>query len=186
MKVRNPTRADGFTLPPLPETAVPDLTDAEVRERLFETLRKQDTGMLGLNGDRDQLPQPMTAFIEKGEETLYFFTRDDSDLAQAVSAGRTDGIYVFGEKNRNLFATLTGTLSVATDTARVDQFWNPVVGAWYPDGKDDPHLRVLTFNASNAQVWLSDGGLVKFAFEIAKANLTHTLPDAGQKADLKL
>ena len=163
-----------------------DLTDAEVRERLFDTIRKQDTGMLGLNGDRDQLPQPMTAFLEKGEETIYFFTRDDTDLAQAVSAGRTDGIFVFAEKNKNLFATLTGTLSVTTDKARVDQFWNPVVGAWYPGGKDDPQLRVLTFNASDAQVWISDGGLAKFAFEIAKANVNHTLPDVGQKADLDL
>lgn len=163
-----------------------DLTDAEVRERLFETLRKQDTGMLGLNGDRDQLPQPMTAFIEKGEETIYFFTRDDSELAQAVTGGRTNGIYVFAEKGRNLFATLTGTLSISQDTARVDQFWNPVVGAWYPGGKDDPHLRVLTFDPNDAQVWVSGDGLVKFAFEIARANIRHELPAVGQKTDLSL
>lgn len=163
-----------------------DLTDAEVRERLFDTLRKQDTGMLGLNGDKDQLPQPMTAFIEKGEETIYFFTRAESDLAKAVTGGRTDGIYVFAEKGGNLYATVTGTLSLAVDREKVDKFWNPVVGAWYPEGKDDPQLRVLTLNPSDAQVWISDDGLVKFAFEVAKANITKTLPDAGQQTDLKL
>ena len=100
--------------------------------------------------------------------------------------GRTNGIYVFAEKSRDLFATLTGTLSLSQDRARIDQFWNPVAGAWYPGGKDDPQLRVLKFDPSKAQVWISDDGLAKFAFEVAKANATHTLPDVGQKADLNV
>jgi general stress protein 26 len=61
-----------------------------------------------------------------------------------------------------------------------------VLAAWYPEGKDDPHLMILRFDGEDGRIWVSDGGLVKFAFEIAKANLTKTLPDAGGVTDVRL
>ena len=61
----------------------------------------------------------------------------------------------------------------------MDKYWNAVVAAWYPQGKDDPHLTLLCFNLSDAEVWISQAGPVRFAWEIAKANATHSTPDVG-------
>ena len=61
-----------------------------------------------------------------------------------------------------------------------------MLAAWYPEGKDDPKLTILRFDAGEGRVWVNEGGLLKFAFEVAKANITRTLPDAGGVADVNL
>jgi uncharacterized protein YqjF (DUF2071 family) len=71
------------------------------------------------------------------------------------------------------------------DREIIDRYWNPVLAAWYPDGKQDRHLAILRFDADEGRVWVGVG-LIKFAFEITRANLTKTLPDAGGVADVNL
>lgn len=162
-----------------------DHTDAEIRARLFETIRKQDFGMLGLKGGQQQ-PQPMTTFLDEGGETLWFYSHDDTDLASAVGRGESDGLYVFMDKKQEVFASVVGNLTLERDRERIDRFWNPVVAAWYPEGKDDPRLTLLRLDPSDAQVWVSSSNPIKFSWEIAKANATKTVPDVGDQADLKL
>lgn len=162
-------------------------SDTEIRERLFKTIRKQRDGMLGLIGSEVQHPQPMTTLIDDDQETpFYFLTRDDTDLAQAVARGDSQGLYVFQDKGGDLWASVVGRLTISTDRSVIDRFWNPVVAAWYPDGKDDPHIRVLTFEPDDAQVWYQPEGPVRFGWAIAKANATKTMPDVGDRAELKL
>lgn len=38
---------------------------------------------------------------------------------------------------------------------------------------------MLCLEVADAQVWISEGGPLKFAFEIAKANATGQTPDVG-------
>ncbi len=47
-------------------------------------------------------------------------------------------------------------------------------------------LTILMFDADVGRVWVNEGGFFKFAYEIAKANATKTLPDAGGVADVNL
>lgn len=159
-------------------------TQAEVEKKLWKALEDTRTGMLGLVGGEPQHFQPMTGFEEPEANRLWFFTRDDTDLAKDVAAGNTEAMYNIVTKDTKVYACLGGELTVQMDRARIDKFWNPVVAAWYPEGKDDPHLTLLCFQLDDARVWLNDKGPVKFMIEVAKANLTHELPDAGTKADV--
>jgi general stress protein 26 len=79
-----------------------------------------------------------------------------------------------------------GRLSRQHDAAVIERHWNPIVGAWYPEGKDDPHLTLLRFDGADGRVWVSKKGPVGFFFEVAKANLTKTTPDAGGAVDVSL
>lgn len=153
---------------------------ADVERRLWNEIENNQTGMLGLTGgDVHQHFQPMTAFVEKDASQIWFFTRTDTDLAETISEGQTA---MFVVQKGDFQACLGGRLSQQHDTARIEKYWNAVVAAWYPDGKTDPHLTMLRFDCDDAQVWISHGGPVKFAWEIAKANATHTTPDVGESA----
>ena len=57
---------------------------------------------------------------------------------------------------------------------------------WYPDGKDDPHLTLIRFEADDGRVWVSDKGALGFGYEVLKANLTKSVPDAGGVSDVNL
>ncbi len=164
-----------------------NLTAADAEKAVWDSLKSSNTGLLGLD-QPGYHAQPMTAFREPETGTIWFFTRDDTDLARdAGVGGGQSAMFHYGSKDQKVWACVHGHLSVhGHDRELIDRWWNPVLAAWYPDGKDDPRLTLLRFDADDGRVWVSDGGLMKFAFEIAKANLTKSLPDAGGVADVNL
>ena len=162
-------------------------TPQELREKLWKALRSDMVVMLGVMGPDDHHKRPMAAQITDDDDTtIWFFGDNTTELAQAVSAGSATAEACFSSKGHDLFACVHGSLVTDTDRAMVDTLWNQQVAAWYPEGKDDPHLTILRFAADEGRVWVSEGGVFKFAYEIAKANITKTLPDAGGVADVKL
>ncbi|SFS38502.1 pyridoxamine 5'-phosphate oxidase family protein [Brevundimonas viscosa] len=163
------------------------LTAAEAETAFWDSLKKSNTGMLGLD-QPGYHAQPMTAFREEETGTIWFFTRDDTDLAKdAALPGGQDAMFHYGSKDQNVWACIQGQLSVhGHDREIIDRHWNPVLAAWYPDGKDDPHLTILKFDAGDGRIWVNEGGFFKFAYEIAKANATDTLPDTGGVRDVNL
>lgn len=164
-----------------------DLTAAEAEKEFWKSLKDSNTGLLGLD-QPGYHAQPMTAYREAETGTIWFFTREDTDLAKdAGVGGGQSAMFHYGSKDQKVWACIHGELSVhGADREIIDRHWNPVLAAWYPEGKDDPMLTILRFDADDGRVWVSDGGLIKFAFEIAKANITKTLPDAGGVADVNL
>jgi general stress protein 26 len=145
-----------------------DLTPAKAEEAFWDSLKKSNTGLLGLD-QPGYHAQPMTAFREEETGTIWFFTRDDTDLARdATLAGGQSAMFHYGSKDQNVWACIHGQLSSqGQDREIIDRYWNPVLAAWYPEGKDDPHLTILRFDADDGRVWVNEGGFFKFAFEIA-------------------
>lgn len=138
--------------------------------------------MLGVVGGKPHHFQPMTPFVEPEQRAVWFFCRDDNDLIAQSAEGKAM-LVVQGDRFQ---ACVGGTLTPAHDKARIDKFWNPIVAAWYPEGKDDPHLTLLRFDCEDAEVWSSQANPIRFAFEIAKANMTGSMPDVGDKTSLNL
>ena len=157
------------------------LTAAEAEDAFWDHLKKSNTGMLGLD-QPGYHSQPMTAFREEESGIIWFFTRRETDLAQAVAAGAGDAAFMF--LDRKLQACIDGRLSLAHDRERIDRYWNAHVAAWYPEGKDDPQLTLLRLDVTEAAVWITEGGLLKYAFEVAKANTSKSTPDVGERRDL--
>ena len=152
---------------------------ADVKKRMWKAIDdRHGTGMLGLM-DATQHFQPMTAFVEEKAGQIWFFTRKDTDLARATAGGMA----MFTIQTNDLQACIGGRLTETLDRARMDKYWNSVVAAWYPDGKDDANLTMLRMDLADAEVWIS-ANPVKFAWEVAKANATHSTPDAGDKAHI--
>ena len=163
------------------------LTAAEAEDAFRDSLKKSNTGMLGLD-QPGYHAQPMTAFLDEDTGAIWFFTREDTDLAKdaAVGSGQS-AMFHYGSKDQNVWACIQGELSVhGPDREIIDRYWNPVLAAWYPEGKDDRMLTILRFDADHGRVWVNEGGFFKFAYEIARANVTKTLPDSGGVADVNL
>lgn len=163
------------------------LTAAEAEKEFWDHLQTSNTGLLGL--DRPGYhARPMTAFREEETGTIWLFTRDDTDLARDAGTGSGESaMFHYGSKDQSVWACIHGTLSVVPRNPElIDKHWNPILAAWYPEGKDDPHMTLLRFNADDGRIWVSEGGAFKFFYEVAKANITKTLPDAGGVADVNL
>lgn len=158
---------------------------AAVEKRLWHEIDKGRFGMLGIVDGPPQHFQPMTAFAEPETGEIWFFTSSDTDLARDAANGR-HAMFVVQAKDREFQACIGGRISVEQDRARVDKYWSPMVAAWFPEGKDDPSLRLLRLDCEDARVWISESGPIRYAWEVAKANATGQQPDLGGRADVNL
>ena len=161
------------------------LTAADAEQEFWKHLKSSNTGMLGIDAPGYH-SQPMTAYREEETGTIWFFTRDDTQLAQDIAGGGQSGMFTYGSKDQEVWACFHGAMSLHRDQSVIDKHWNPILAAWYPDGKEDPKLTLIRFDADDGRVWVSKKGATGFFFEIAKANLTKTLPNVGGVADVDL
>ena len=155
---------------------------AAMQERLWDELKNETIGMLGIVDGRPQHMQPMAVFADKAAHAVWFYTNKDTDLAGEAQGHQA--MLCIMAKNMEFQACLQGTLSLSHDKAKIDEYWSPFVSAWFPQGKDDPGLTMIRMDLSDARVWASKRGPFNYPFQIAKANMTHTLPDVGGVADV--
>ena len=129
--------------------------ETEMRERFWKELKGERTLMLGLDGEPGGGMQPMTALIEEDDGgPLWIFTSKESDLARAIGGGKPAHATFTGKKH-DLFANVTGRLSIDNNRTVIERLWNPWVAAWFEKGKDDPKLCLLRFDAEQAKIWLN-------------------------------
>jgi general stress protein 26 len=156
-------------------------SDADLEVRLWAEIKKGRFGMLAPAGDDlTRRCAPMTAFAEPVEKTLWFYTTEDSELGRAANESGADAVFIFQSKDQDLHACLGGRMQLSRDKERIDRYWSAAVAAWYEKGKKDPRLVMLRFDVADAQVWLSETGPLKYAWEILKANVTSGKPDIGE------
>lgn len=159
-----------------------DLSPQDLEKRLWEEVDKERFGMLGVTGHH---MQPMAMFADKGAEQIWFYTKKSTDLSRDAGSGADAMLCLMG-KDQHFQACIAGRLSQHYDKAKIDQYWSAPVAAWFPEGKDDPDLTLLRLDPKDAQVWISKAGPVKYAWEVTKANATHSLPDVGTSGTVKL
>jgi general stress protein 26 len=133
-------------------------TPQELQTKFWKALKSDRTMMLGLNGVDDGHAHPMTAMIEEEHGPIWFFTATDASIVQGLS-GENRAIATFASKGHDLFASVHGELNRSNDRAMIDKLWNPFIAAWY-EGKDDPKLVLLRFDAERAEIWLDGSSLV--------------------------
>jgi len=150
------------------------------KEQLFDEIDRIHAGMLGLEGSRMHM-QPMAPQLDRQTGTIWFFTKTDTEIAEAVAPGSRAHFCVVG-KDHDYHACIAGRVLLRRDAVKIDEYWSSVVEAWF-DGKDDPKLTMLALEMEDAEIWASTGSTLKFGWEIAKANLNpDEEPDIGVKA----
>lgn len=145
-----------------------DETQSEREQRLrtafFEALDDSPFVMLGLKGVDDDRTRPMTAQIDAGDDgkakdggKIYFFGSKSEPLGRGI-ASSSRAIATYASKDHKVFAHIHGTLAADNDQAVIDRLWNPIVASWYKDGKNDPDLLLIRFDAEHADVWEAHTG----------------------------
>jgi general stress protein 26 len=162
-----------------------DTTDS--RERLYELLNHFDAAMLVTRGaDGHMHARPMAvADLSAGADT-YFVTSIESPKVGEIEAN-PDVTLTF--QDGNCYATLCGRVDVIRDRALIDRLWKEPWKIWFPEGKDDPSIAVLRFDADHGEYWDNSGARgLKYAFDAAKAYVKGETPqtDRTQHARTRL
>lgn len=135
-------------------------TPHELETKFWKALKSDMTMMLGLVGVGDGHTCPMTAQLEADDHgPIWFFTAKDNTLVRNLGQSQR-AVATFVDKGHNVFASVQGGLSLDNDRAVIDRLWNRFVAAWYEQGKDDPKLTLLRFDAESAEIWADASSLI--------------------------
>ena len=134
-------------------------TPAEMTKKFWKAVHAYRTMMVGLAGVDDCHMRPMTAVTEGEHGPIWLFTAKQVTLVTRLDSS-SRAVASFIAKGHDLFASIHGRLTVSNDPAIIDRLWNPMIAAWYAGGRQDPDLTLLRFDAEDAEIWLSETGLL--------------------------
>lgn len=132
---------------------------------------------------------PMTTANKEGmneEQHLYFLIHHNSDLARCVQAQPQINV-AYADTGKDSYVSVSAQAHISNDAALKEQLYGPMAKAWFPDGPNDPNLRILVARAEHAEYWdVKQSKLVQL-FAMAKAAVTGEPPkDMGNHQEVRL
>jgi general stress protein 26 len=135
-----------------------------LESRLWDALRQRGVGLLGLTKSGLH-PQPAAVFVEQSRRRLWFAAARDTELVAAIGDG---SCAMFTAQAPGLLASIGGSLTVEDDPRRLARLSKAMPAAWRAAGPRDPALVLLRMDCVDAEVSLSDAGLIRFVWELAR------------------
>lgn len=146
-------------------------------DKVWDLMEKIGFTML-VTRDGDRLrSRPMSAYVERDENTIYFLTdarrHKDEEIAHHPEVNLS-----FAHLGDQKYVSLTGTATVSNDRAKIKELFSTPAKAWW-DSADDPNIRVLKISPDDAEFWDSPGSIVSYV-KMAAAVVTGSRPDLGK------
>lgn len=157
------------------------ITGQEARDKVFEMIKDIKFALMtsydaetGRLHSRPMTPQNLKTF----DGTLWFFTGKDSEKTQELRENTISQLN-FAANGKNDYVSISGRASVVHDQTKIDELWSEPMKAWFPEGKTDPNLTLIRFDAEEAEFWDSPMALVT-AYAYIKARITGEQPQIGE------
>jgi general stress protein 26 len=116
---------------------------------------------------------------------MWFYTSTLSALWENI-AHHPEANLSFVDHEDSLYVSVSGIAERVVDRAQIQAMWNTIVQAWFPAGPDDEHAVLVRVVPHAAEYWDSNDSKMVRMFQIAKAALTGTTPDAGEHGKIDL
>ena len=138
------------------------------QKHLYDLLKDFDTAMLVTqSADGHMHSRPMAIAELRPDSDAYFVTSIDSPKVAEIEANPSVTLTFQSSKQ---YASLSGRAAIVRDQALIDRLFKEAWKVWFPQGKNDPSISMLKFNAQHGEYWDNAGAQgLKFAFEAAKA-----------------
>jgi general stress protein 26 len=130
------------------------------------------------DGSFDSRPMA-TQKIEEFDGTIWFLTPSHTDKVAEIEDDMHVSL-IYADSGDSKYVTVKGFGSISRDREKIHELWNPMYKAWFPQGEDDPRIRVLRVDVSEAEYWeASSSRLVRGAKYLAAA-ITGGKVDVGE------
>ncbi|MFB3854057.1 MAG: pyridoxamine 5'-phosphate oxidase family protein [Vicinamibacterales bacterium] len=96
--------------------------------------------------------RPMVVQEEPFDGTLWFFTSGNAAKAADIRDRRQVNVS-FAAPYRDRYVSVSGVAAVIDDADLRRRLWNESYRPWFPQGLDDPDLRLIKIEAEEAEYW---------------------------------
>ncbi len=154
------------------------MSSKENKEKFWKIISKIKTGMLTTTTPEGKLhSRPMQLVQDDYDGTLWFFTGMPSDKTTEVEQGSSVCV-TFSDDDR--YVALYGEGHLTRDQKKIDELWNPMVSAWFPEGKESQRCALIEIKINHGELWDGDINPAEFIYEMGKAKIKNERPDIGE------
>jgi general stress protein 26 len=154
-------------------------------EKLRGLIKDIDIAMLTTtDADGSLRSRPMGTQQAEFDGDLWFFTSADTTKVDEIERDNRVNVSYAAPKNR--FVSVSGTAVLLNDREKMKELWSPIYKAYFPDGLDDPNLRLLKIEVQKAEYWDSPGGIIPIVIGFAQALAGKEETEMGENEKLQL
>ncbi len=128
-------------------------------------------------------PMSTQEFDENGN--LWFFTSDQTHKVDEIEADNRVSV-AYSKPDDNVYVSVFGRADIVKDRAKIEELWNPILKAWFPEGLDDPTLCLLKISVEEAEYWDSTNSKLVQIAGFVKALVTGQSADGGEYGKINL
>jgi general stress protein 26 len=128
-------------------------------------------------------PMSTQEMDENGD--LWFFTSDETHKVEEIEAD-SRVLVAYSQPDDNTYVSVFGRAELVKDKAKIEELWNPILKAWFPDGLDDLHLSLLKISVEEAEYWDSPNSKLVQIAGFVKALVTGQQAKGGDHGTVNL
>lgn len=127
--------------------------------------------------------RPMAVIETDINGNLWFFTNKQSSKVKDIEKDSHVHL-VFANPSKDSYLDVRGRASIEDDRKSIEEKWNPIIKAWFPEGKNDPELCLIKVKTDEAHYWDRDSTKMMEILKTAKAVITGKQLSEGLHGDL--
>lgn len=115
--------------------------------------------------------RPMSVQKVCDQGNFWFLSPDDSEKNLEIQNDPRVQLFISNRSNYE-FLSLYGKATITRDREKIDELWSDIAKAWFPNGKDDPHLTVIKVTPEEGFYWDTKDGKLISLIKIAASAIT--------------
>ena len=135
------------------ENKIKNLSHDDAIKKMKELAEKENICMfvtklsdIPLNG------RPMATQQVDDKGNFWFFSASTSDKNRDIVSDERVQLF-YANKGSSEYLSVYGKAEIVYDMAKNEELWNPMVKAWFKEGKDDPELTLIKVTPEDAYYW---------------------------------
>lgn len=129
--------------------------------------------------------RPMQTQEFEFDGDLWFFTSSETHKTDEIEKDRRVNVS-YAAPDSNTYVSVSGTAEIVNDRAKIEELWNPIYKAWFPDELEDPNLVLLKVTVEQAEYWDSPSSTIVQIAGFVKALVTGERADGGEHEKISL
>jgi general stress protein 26 len=162
-----------------------NLNNEDAKQKFRKIANDVNICMFITSPDDDQSSRPMATIQVDDDGTLWFYTHKSSGKTAQIENDH-DVHLVYSHPGKNSYMDVWGKGNVVEDRRKIEELWNPIVKAWFPDGVDDPDLCLLKVSPYAAYYWDTETGKMVQFIKILTAAVTGKRLAEGQEGSIEI
>lgn len=155
-------------------------------EKLKSYISNGDIAILCTLKNNQIHSRPMATSDIDDEGNIWFFTNEYSAKVEELEQNNHTVTLCYTDHGNSTYVCINGTATVVNDKAKMEELFNSMVKAFFPEGLDDPKLALLKVRPEHAEYWDShSSSMVRFMGILGSA-LTGEKYTKGEHGEIDL